>query len=606
MQGEQPSRAGDIDRTARLDALARGAPRRDPPPWAVSVGPVRERRTAHRARLTAVHEVIRRAESATGGVARAALRMHADHRHTDVQQRREVDDPTHRLVGRDAHDEGQLDRVDVAEPRDVALVEHRRGQRDIGAALQSERDDERIGRLRPAQVWSEVVDQLVLAFGGDGAQQRQVDPGESTVGEPQLEASAPLGFGGGPPDREAAIHQQVRMHRDALARIADEAQEQVLAERVGSFEHRAREIETDEARIANHRTDTALPREAIRDALGEPADGVALGHPTMMPEPSTRSSRCRTAVRGKFRRVVRMGVVPASGLIDADIVERSRLLHAIADAGLDGVLQADHVSFRTGVGTEAIVMMAGLSGAHPTLGLHIGVYLLPLRHPVTVARSLATLAQLAPGRVVFGVGIGGEDRHEVEVCGVDPRTRGRRCDASLEVLRALLDGQTVTHHDEFFDIDDCRIVPAPMPAMPLLVGGRSDAAARRAGRFGDGWLGAWCSARRFREVAGICEHVAAASGRGVVAWRHKYQPWVGLAATKEEARGHVATAMRRFYGLPFEAFEKYTPYGTPTDVAEALAPHVEAGVCEFDMSLCAADTDAAIEMAGEVKRLLNG
>src|SRR6188768_1303322 len=100
----------------------------------------------------------------------------------------------------------------------------------------------------------------------------------------------------------------------------------------------------------------------------------------------------------------------------------------MGDAGLDGVLQADHVSFRNGAGTEAIVMMAGLSGLHPTLGLHIGVYLLPLRHPVTVARALSTLSSVAPGRVVFGVGIGGEDRHEVEVCGVDPRTRGRRCD----------------------------------------------------------------------------------------------------------------------------------------------------------------------------------
>ncbi len=302
--------------------------------------------------------------------------------------------------------------------------------------------------------------------------------------------------------------------------------------------------------------------------------------------------------------MVRIGVVPASGLGDVDVHERARVMHAIADAGLDGVLQADHVSFRNGSGTDAIVMMAGLSGAHPTLGLHIGVYLLPLRHPVTVARSLATLAQLAPGRVVFGVGIGGEDRHEVEVCGVDPRTRGRRCDASLEVLRALLAGESISHHDEFFDIDGCRIVPSPSPSIPILVGGRSDAAVRRAGRYGDGWLGAWCSARRFIEVSVTCDEVATAAGRTGVAWRHKYQPWVGFGATREEAREHVATAMRRFYGLPFEVFEKYTPYGTPADVAEALAPYVAAGVREFDMSLCAADADTAIEMAGEVKRLL--
>ncbi|MEZ5249605.1 MAG: LLM class flavin-dependent oxidoreductase [Ilumatobacteraceae bacterium] len=127
---------------------------------------------------------------------------------------------------------------------------------------------------------------------------------------------------------------------------------------------------------------------------------------------------------------LRIGAVPASGFNTAAPDERARSMRALADAGLDGVLQADHVSFLDGSGTGAIVM-AGLSGAHPTLGLHIGVYLLPLRHPVTVARSLVTLDQLAPGRVVFGVGIGGEDRHEVEVCGVDPRTRGRRCGASL-------------------------------------------------------------------------------------------------------------------------------------------------------------------------------
>lgn len=300
-----------------------------------------------------------------------------------------------------------------------------------------------------------------------------------------------------------------------------------------------------------------------------------------------------------------MGAVPASGFAGADLERRAAVMHAIADAGLDGVLQADHVSFRDGSGTDAIVMMAGLSGAHPTLGLHIGVYLLPLRHPVTVARSLATLAQLAPGRVVFGVGIGGEDRHEVEVCGIDPATRGRRCDASIVVLRALLAGDEVTHHDEFFHIDACRIVPVPSPAIPVLVGGRSDAAVRRAGRLGDGWLGAWCSPRRFADVIVQCDEHADAAGRGRVAWRHKLQPWVGLGADRDEARRHVARSMERFYRLPFEAFEKYTPYGTPADVAEALAPYVEVGVREFDLSVCSADPFDGIAMAGEVKRLLS-
>ena len=69
---------------------------------------------------------------------------------------------------------------------------------------------------------------------------------------------------------------------------------------------------------------------------------------------------------------------------------------------------------------------AVLAALHPTLPVHTGVYLLPLRHPVLVARQIADLGRVAPGRLVFGVGIGGEDRHEVAICGVDPATRGRR------------------------------------------------------------------------------------------------------------------------------------------------------------------------------------
>lgn len=302
--------------------------------------------------------------------------------------------------------------------------------------------------------------------------------------------------------------------------------------------------------------------------------------------------------------MVTLGAVPARGLNDATTAERRRILELMARSGIDGVLQADHVTFRDGRGTDAIVMMAGLSGLQPDLGLHIGVYLLPLRHPVTVARSLATLAQLAPGRIVFGVGIGGEDRHEIEVCGVDPSTRGRRCDESLLVLRALLDGESVDFDGEFFHIDACRIEPVPDPRITVLVGGRSDAAIARAGRHGDGWLGTWCSSQRFARAIDDCAQAAARAGREMPRWRHKLQVWVGLDEDRRSARAAIEREMYSFYGLEFGLFEKYSPTGTPADVAEFLADYVDVGVEEFDLCLCGDDLDATIEMAGEVKTLL--
>ena len=77
----------------------------------------------------------------------------------------------------------------------------------------------------------------------------------------------------------------------------------------------------------------------------------------------------------------------------------------------------------------------------PSWPCYVALYLLPLRHPVPVARQLATIGGFAPGRLTFGVGIGGEDRHELEICGVDPGSRGRRMDESLEILRGLSAGQ---------------------------------------------------------------------------------------------------------------------------------------------------------------------
>ena len=135
---------------------------------------------------------------------------------------------------------------------------------------------------------------------------------------------------------------------------------------------------------------------------------------------------------------------------------------------------------------------------------------------------------------------------------------------------------------------------------PIIVGGRSDAALVRTGRFGDGWIGAWCSVRRFTQALGIIDEAAAQAGRTRVAWQHGYQPWVGVADTREEARRRVAAAMEAFYKVPFESFEKYTPFGTPDEVASALGPYVQAGCRLMNFKVVAGDDADAIAGIGEI------
>jgi alkanesulfonate monooxygenase SsuD/methylene tetrahydromethanopterin reductase-like flavin-dependent oxidoreductase (luciferase family) len=220
-----------------------------------------------------------------------------------------------------------------------------------------------------------------------------------------------------------------------------------------------------------------------------------------------------------------------------------------------------------------------------------------------VARQLADIERLAPGRLIFGVGVGGEDRHEVSICGVDPATRGLRMNECLTIVRELLTGKPTTFHGTFFDLDEAVIAP-PAAAIPIIVGGRSDAAIRRAGRLGDGWLGIWNSPRRFAAAVEMAAQEAARAGRPGPPARHAMQVWCGLADSKEDARACLAPAMEAFYQIPFERFERYCPYGTADDVAEFLVPYAAAGCVEFNLVPQSPDHDQALAGAAAVKRLL--
>jgi alkanesulfonate monooxygenase SsuD/methylene tetrahydromethanopterin reductase-like flavin-dependent oxidoreductase (luciferase family) len=287
------------------------------------------------------------------------------------------------------------------------------------------------------------------------------------------------------------------------------------------------------------------------------------------------------------------------------LAQRQALLARVVSSGLDHVFVADHVSFYGGFGMDGLVQAATLLASHDTLRVQIGVYLLALRHPVPVARQIATLCDSAPGRLVLGVGVGGEDRHEVEVCGVDPATRGRRTDEALVALRGLLSGEPCTLHGEFFDFDAALIRPAPQPPVPIVIGGRSGAALRRAARHGDGWLGVWCSPARYRQVVQQIEALASAAGRSGVGWQHGLQVWVGVDDDAARARARLASAMQSMYRIPFERFEKYSPFGEPKRIADFLAGYVEAGCTSFNVMTVAASTERAIDAVAAVKEQLS-
>lgn len=269
-------------------------------------------------------------------------------------------------------------------------------------------------------------------------------------------------------------------------------------------------------------------------------------------------------------------------------------------AGLDHIGVCDHVSFHDGFGFDGLLAAGTVLAVAERIDVNTGVYLLPLRHPVLVARQVADLAALAPGRFTFGVGLGGEDPHEVTICGVDPRTRGRRMDSCMRVVQALLTGAPVDHDDEFFQLRGAQIGPVPTAPIPMIVGGRSEAALRRAGRLGDGWISVFVSAARYAEAVRQVEDAAEAAGRGDVAWRNGINIWCGVGRDGDEARAFVAPAMEAFYKVPYDKFERYAPAGTPAQLAEHLLPYAEAGCTIFNLMLVGAGVEAEVAAAAEI------
>jgi alkanesulfonate monooxygenase SsuD/methylene tetrahydromethanopterin reductase-like flavin-dependent oxidoreductase (luciferase family) len=300
---------------------------------------------------------------------------------------------------------------------------------------------------------------------------------------------------------------------------------------------------------------------------------------------------------------VRVGLFPPVGQLTGG-PELQAMLARAAGAGVDHLCVGDHVSFFVGAGSDGLITATSLLAGQAELPVYVGLYLLPLRHPVPVARQLATIALLAPGRLTLGVGIGGEDPHEIQVCGVDPRTRGRRMDECLQILRGLAAGTPVTFDGEFFAVEQALVVPAPSPPVPLIVGGRSDAAVSRAARLGDGWLGIWVSPRRYAAVRDQIAQQAAQAGRDVSGFEHALNVWCGFGPTREAARELLAAQMEAFYQMPFGPFERYSPYGSPEDVAEFLFPYVEAGCSAFNVIPCAGDAESAIAAVAELRKLL--
>jgi len=182
------------------------------------------------------------------------------------------------------------------------------------------------------------------------------------------------------------------------------------------------------------------------------------------------------------------------------------LARSCEEAGFHGVFLSDHVFVPARLESkypyspdgsppftpatehpEPWAAICAMAQATTRLWFSTAVYLAPLRHPLHVAKSLATASVLSGGRVALGAGVGWV-REEFEVLGKDFRKRGAQLDEAIEILRKVWKGGLVEHHGRHFDFPPLASEPRPVAPVPIWIGGTSDGALRRAARQ-DGWIG---------------------------------------------------------------------------------------------------------------------
>ena len=202
-------------------------------------------------------------------------------------------------------------------------------------------------------------------------------------------------------------------------------------------------------------------------------------------------------------------------------------------AGFDQLALSDHVFYPEGLESsypytdtgrpifppdtpwpDVWVTTGALAARTQCITFSTHVYVLPARNPFVVAKAVGTAAFLSADRVLLGVGAGWM-REEFDQLEQPFDRRGARMEEQIEVLRTLWRGGAVEHHGTFYDFDRLEMAPAPARPVPILIGGHSDTALRRAARIGDGWMGVYYGVdelkavvarlQRFRHEAGTAE-----------------------------------------------------------------------------------------------------
>jgi alkanesulfonate monooxygenase SsuD/methylene tetrahydromethanopterin reductase-like flavin-dependent oxidoreductase (luciferase family) len=272
---------------------------------------------------------------------------------------------------------------------------------------------------------------------------------------------------------------------------------------------------------------------------------------------------------------VRVGLQLDPGGDPAEVADEARRTEEL---GFDLLSAGEHVFFHGPV-SNAFVTLAAAAVVTERVRLVSALTVLPLYPMVLAAKQAATVDRISHGRFELGLGLGGEYPKEFAASGVPVNGRGARVEESLPALLDLLAGKTVTASGAYGSLDCLRLDPPPVqPRVPVWMGGRRQAAMRRAGRFADIWLPYMMTPDSYARGLAAVTEAAGDAGRPSGAVSGGLYLWGSVDESAGRARREAVETVGWLYQQDFEPLaDRYLLHGQPDAVAARIAEYAAAG-----------------------------
>jgi len=279
---------------------------------------------------------------------------------------------------------------------------------------------------------------------------------------------------------------------------------------------------------------------------------------------------------------VRIGITVDENIFDKESHQRMlELVDRWERWDIDSVWVSDRIVGPSPT-LDPIVFLSYLGSHLRNMRFGTSALVLPTRHPVVLAKQLATLDFLCGGRLLVTVGLGGDDSRDFEATGVRKEDRGNRGDEAIILLKKLWTEENVTFEGKFYSVKNLTLFPRPhrRAGIPLWVGGRSPGAWRRAGRLADGWLTSNSSpAEVGAGIKAVGEH-AAEVNRKIPEDHYGVLIPFFVARDRGEAMKIAASSLRRRHDTEPMA---YAALGSPTEVEAKIREYMDVGATKFVM-----------------------